>query len=171
MSSVGNNLPSAFSISSETAQEKAFTEFETGQVRPLALSGDGQFLYATNTPDNRLEIFKIKGAGLHHLSSVPVGLEPLAVAEHKSGEVWVVNHLSDSVSIVNVSDPGNAFVTHTLLVATNRGTSSSPARIDRAPSSPPRIAVKTPGATRSLRPPVSDEPMCGCSMRQVWTVR
>jgi DNA-binding beta-propeller fold protein YncE len=49
-------------------------------------------------------------------STVPVGLEPLAVAEHKSGEVWVVNHLSDSVSIVNVSDPGNAFVTHTLLV-------------------------------------------------------
>src|SRR5215831_21402215 len=107
---LGSKLPSAFSISSETAQEKAFTLFETGQVRPLALSGDGQFLYATNTPDNRLEIFKTTGAALNHLSSVPVGLEPLAVAVRSSGEVWVVNHLSDSVSIVNVSDPGNAYV-------------------------------------------------------------
>jgi DNA-binding beta-propeller fold protein YncE len=113
---LGTAVPSAFSISSETAQEKAFTLFETGQVRPLALSTDGQFLYATNTPDNRLEIFTVGGHGLQHLSSVPVGLEPLAVAVRTAGEVWVVNHLSDSVSVVNVSDPGNAYVAHTLLV-------------------------------------------------------
>jgi hypothetical protein len=40
-----------------TGAHAAFTTFETGQVRPLALSPDGTKLFATNTPDNRLEIF------------------------------------------------------------------------------------------------------------------
>ena len=35
----------------------SFTLFESGQVRPLALSRDGQRLYAVNTPDNRLRSF------------------------------------------------------------------------------------------------------------------
>ena len=32
-----------------------------------------------------------------------MGLEPVAVAARSDGEVWVVNHLSDSVSIVDVA--------------------------------------------------------------------
>ena len=40
--------------------ENAYTLFETLQVRPLALSPDGQLLYAANTPDNRLEIFEVR---------------------------------------------------------------------------------------------------------------
>jgi DNA-binding beta-propeller fold protein YncE len=107
---------SAFSVDTESAREKAFTLFETGQVRPLALSRDGTLLYATNTPDNRLEIFRVLGRGLVHAASVPVGLEPLAVAERQSGEVWVINHLSDSVSIVDTRIPEAANVVRTLLV-------------------------------------------------------
>ena len=107
---------SAFSIDTQTAREKAFTLFETGQVRPLALSRDGNLLYATNTPDNRLEIFRVLGWGLAHVASVPVGLEPLAVAERENGEVWVVNHLSDSVSVVDARVPEAANVVRTLLV-------------------------------------------------------
>src|SRR5262245_30629451 len=76
----------------------AFTTFETGQVRPLALSPDGARLFAVNTPDNRLEIFDVSPGGLTHAASVPVGLEPVAVAARSNGEVWVVNHLSDSAS-------------------------------------------------------------------------
>ncbi|MGH8490820.1 MAG: hypothetical protein ACREXS_18645, partial [Gammaproteobacteria bacterium] len=57
-----------------------FTLFESGQVRPLALSPDGKHLYAVNTPDNRLEIFRVRKHGLRHIASVPVGLEPVAVA-------------------------------------------------------------------------------------------
>ncbi len=81
----------------------SFFAFESGQVRPLALSPDGQTLYAVNTPDNRLEIFAVNGGALSHTSSVAVGLEPVAVAALSNDEVWVVNHLSDSVSIVDVS--------------------------------------------------------------------
>src|SRR5690349_19443020 len=60
--------------------ERAFTAFESGQVRPLALSADGKWLYAVNTPDNRLEIFRVKPSGLSPAGSVTVGLEPVAVA-------------------------------------------------------------------------------------------
>ena len=44
-----------------------------------------------------------------------VGLEPVAIAARTDGEIWVVNHLSDSVSIVQV-EPGGARVTRTLFV-------------------------------------------------------
>src|ERR1700758_4207502 len=80
-----------------------FVTFESGQVRPLALSPDGTRLFAVNTPDDRLEIFDVDAAGLRHRESVPVGLEPVAVTARTDGEVWVVNHLSDSVSVVDVS--------------------------------------------------------------------
>src|SRR5690242_13544621 len=94
----------------------AYTLFESGQVRPLALSPDGKLLFAANTPDNRLEVFRVTHQGLTHRASIPVGLEPLAVAARSNSEVWVVNHLSDSVSIVNVQPSGRGKVIRTLLV-------------------------------------------------------
>ena len=85
------------------AEEPQFLAFESGQVRPLALAPDGSSLFAVNTPDNRLEVFEVDGEGLRHAASVPVGMEPVAVAVRDEREVWVVNHLSDSVSIVDVA--------------------------------------------------------------------
>src|SRR5262245_53009222 len=71
-----------------------YTLFESGQVRPLSLSPNGKLLFAVNTPDNRLEVFKVKKDGLVKRGSIPVGLEPVAVAARSNNEVWVVNHLS-----------------------------------------------------------------------------
>src|SRR5262249_15893539 len=77
--------------------------FEAGQVRPLALAPDASRLFAVNTPDDRLEIFAVGVTGdLTHTGAVSVGLEPVAVAARTTSEVWVVNHLSDSISIVDV---------------------------------------------------------------------
>ncbi|HZP27332.1 MAG TPA: hypothetical protein VFC99_00135, partial [Acidimicrobiia bacterium] len=81
----------------------SFIEFESGLVRPLALTPDGSRLLAVNTPDARLQVFAVSGAGLSPLWSVPVGMEPVAVAARSNGEAWVVNHLSDSVSIVDLT--------------------------------------------------------------------
>jgi len=100
---------------SAQASESSFTLFESGQVRPLAISPNGKQLYAVNTPDNRLEIFRITQHGLRPIASVPVGLEPVAVAAPNDDEVWVVNHLSDSISIVDVHDDVQRVV-RTLLV-------------------------------------------------------
>jgi DNA-binding beta-propeller fold protein YncE len=93
-----------------------FTLFESGQVRPLALSPAGKHLFAVNTPDNRLEIYNVRAGGLDHVGSLTVGLEPVAVAARNENEVWVVNHLSDSVSVVDVSDPAHPRLLRTLLV-------------------------------------------------------
>jgi len=102
-----------------TTPDSSYTLFEAGQVRPLALSSDGSLLFAVNTPAGRLEIFSISGqsAGTFSLAaSIPVGLEPVAVALRSPTEVWVVNHLSDSVSIIDVSNLQTARVVQTLLV-------------------------------------------------------
>ena len=80
----------------------AFVTFEVGQVRPLALTPDAHTLLALDTPDARLEVFAVNGGDLTPVASVPVGLEPVAVAARTNTEVWVVNHLSDSVSVVDL---------------------------------------------------------------------
>ncbi len=102
---------------SEAKAESSFTLFESGQVRPLAMSPDKKHLFAVNTPDNRLEVFRVHKGSLVHTSSIPVGLEPVAVAARSNHEVWVVNHLSDSVSVVALDhNAGTGHVERTLLV-------------------------------------------------------
>lgn len=84
--------------------QSTFITFESGQVRPLALSPDGNQLFAVNTPDGILEIFDVQGNGnLSYAGAVQVGMEPVAVAARSNDEVWVVNFLSDSVSVVDLS--------------------------------------------------------------------
>src|SRR5262245_46449327 len=92
-----------------------FLEFESGQVRPLALTPNGSRLLAVNTPDNRLEVYNVIAGALVYAFSVPVGMEPVAVAARTDSEVWVVNHLSDSVSVVDLASTPPR-VTRTLLV-------------------------------------------------------
>ncbi len=92
--------------------QPSFVAFETGPVRPLAI--EGNILAAVNTPDNRLETFNVLANGITRRGTVPVGLEPCAVAIRSGGtEAWVVNHLSDSVSVVDLT---TGQVTRTLLV-------------------------------------------------------
>jgi DNA-binding beta-propeller fold protein YncE len=92
----------------------SFVAFESGPVRPLATSPDGNTLLAVNTPNGSLEIFDLTSGAPVLKGRVPVGLEPVAVAARTNDEVWVVNHLSDSVSIVSLTDTPH--VVRTLLV-------------------------------------------------------
>src|SRR5580698_3742739 len=73
-----------------------FIEFESGPVRPLALSPDGNTLFAADTPNGTLEIFDLSSGTPTWKASVRVGLEPVAVAARNNTEVWVTNLLSDS---------------------------------------------------------------------------
>jgi DNA-binding beta-propeller fold protein YncE len=92
----------------------SFIEFDSGQVRPVAMSPDGTTLFAVNTPNGTLEVYNLT-SGLPTFSfRVPVGLEPVAVAARTNSEVWVTNLLSDSVSIVSLA--GTPHVVRTLLV-------------------------------------------------------
>src|SRR2546429_9922665 len=89
-----------FLVAAGSARAGSFVTFESGQVRPLALSPDRTHLYAVNTPDDRLEVFDVNGSdGLTHSGSVVGGLEPVAVAARTNGEGWGGNHLPGRVSI------------------------------------------------------------------------
>lgn len=82
----------------------AFVNFESQHVHPIALGAAGDRLYVVNTPDNRLAAFDLADADAPALLfEVVVGLEPVTVREENAERVWVVNHLSDDISIVDVT--------------------------------------------------------------------
>ena len=86
--------------------QSPYRVFESPQARPVALSPDGTRLYVLNSPAGRLEMFDLLPDGPVARASVPVGLDPVAVALNGSSEAWVVNQVSDSVSIVDLTlDP------------------------------------------------------------------
>jgi len=132
---------------------QGFTNFETEPVRPLALSADGRYLYALNTAADRLEIFDAQGETLRSVGETVVGLRPVALA--LSGhQAWVVNHLSDSVSVVDVGDPARPKVVCTLAVG------DEPRDIVVAGPTQDRIFVATAYRGQTLTP--------GIGRAQVW---
>ncbi|MDT7541843.1 MAG: hypothetical protein QOE33_1747 [Acidobacteriota bacterium] len=81
----------------------SYKNFEAPHVHPLALTPDGTRLLAVNTTEGRLSVFNVNGGNLSLAAEIPVGLEPVSVAARTDTEAWVVNWLSDSVSIVDLS--------------------------------------------------------------------
>ena len=76
--------------------------FESPAVHALEISSGGGLLYAVHTADHRLVVFSLAGPIPHRIAEIPVGLEPVTVRERPgTNQVWVVNHLSDSISIVD----------------------------------------------------------------------
>jgi len=101
-------------VASAASAGPRFVEFESGPVRPLAISPDRNTLFAADTPNGTLEIFDLSSGTPVWKASVRVGLDPVAVAVRSNTEVWVTNLLSDSVSIVSMA--GVPHVIGTLLV-------------------------------------------------------
>jgi YVTN family beta-propeller protein len=82
-----------------------FVHFESPHVHPLDLVADGSRLLAVNTADHRLEVFDVlpNAPYLSHAASISVGMEPVSVRARGNGEAWVVNHVSDSITIVDLA--------------------------------------------------------------------
>lgn len=100
-------------LASRPAPNTDFVHFESSHVHPVALTPDGSRLLVVNTPDNRLSVFDLTGEKPVRIAEIPVGVEPVSVAARNNGEAWVVNQLSDDVSIV---DLGTAHTRATLRV-------------------------------------------------------
>jgi hypothetical protein len=107
-----------------------YTLFEADPVRPVAVLEGGRLVAVANTVDDYLELVRIGRDGmLEPCGGTRVGLRPVAVAVVSEGglrrvpaaggaaeagalgaglagagpaELWVVNHLSDDVSVVHV---------------------------------------------------------------------
>jgi YVTN family beta-propeller protein len=121
-----------------------FTNFESHPVHPLCLSPNGQRLFALNIPDARLEVYAVTPQGLTLSDEIPVGLEPVAVAARTDNEVWVVDHLSDDIAIVDVAQ-GN--VVRTLRVG-DEPTDVVFAKTSSAPNAPRLAYVCLSGEDR-----------------------
>lgn len=90
------------------ADAQSPAQFESPQIRPLAVSADGMRLLAINTPDHRIALFSLATPAAQNsgrptlLREIPVGLEPVAVAFASPSIAWVVGHLADAVSVVDL---------------------------------------------------------------------
>jgi YVTN family beta-propeller protein len=86
------------------ASAQNYVNFEGKQTNPIRVSADGTRLFAVNTPDARVSVFDLGDpANPRRVGEIPVGLEPVSVNPRSNDEVWVVNEVSDSLSVVSVS--------------------------------------------------------------------
>jgi YVTN family beta-propeller protein len=91
-------------VSATLCAQATYVNFEGKQTSPIRLSPDGTRLFAVNTPDARLSVFDVtQPSNPRLIAEIAVGVEPVSVNPRNNDEVWVVNEVSDSISIVSVS--------------------------------------------------------------------
>jgi len=90
-------------LTSRTTASPDFVHFESAHVHPIDLTPSHDRLVVVNTADNRLSVFDITGATPVRIAEIPVGLEPISVRCKDDSTAWVVNQLSDDVSIVDLN--------------------------------------------------------------------
>src|SRR5438105_12838856 len=101
-------------LSATVFAQSSYVNFEGKQTSPIRLSPDGTRLFAVNTPDARLSVFDMaQPSNPRLIAEIAVGVEPVSVNPRNNDEVWVVNEVSDSISIVSVSQ---RIVTDTIYV-------------------------------------------------------
>ncbi|MBM3984616.1 MAG: hypothetical protein FJ296_02820, partial [Planctomycetes bacterium] len=164
-------LPALFlaAVAGAAAQD-GFVHYETVHSHPLDLTPGAQRLLAVNTADGRLMVFDASGAQPVLERAIPVGYDPVSVRARTGTEAWVVNHISDSVSVVDVSTgrtlatlptddepadvifagtPQRAFVTcseaNTVLVFDPANLSLAPTRLEIVGEDPRALAVSPDG--------------------------
>ena len=84
-----------------------YVNFESPPVKPLAFAAETGMLAVANTPNSSVALFDATGAALNRLREIPVGLDPVALAFQPGSNgrrLWVVNHVSDSVSVIDAVD-------------------------------------------------------------------
>jgi DNA-binding beta-propeller fold protein YncE len=84
------------------AADSDFVNFETPQVNPMALSPDESTLAVCHTADNRVLLFTLRSGTPIASTTIPVGLDPVSLRFQNNSEIWVVNQISDSISIIDL---------------------------------------------------------------------
>lgn len=88
---------------SDARAGESFVNWENPPLAPLAITPDGTRLLLANLPTATLDVYDLTGPVPRRVGSVPVGLDPVTVRARSNTEAWVVNHISDSVSIVDLA--------------------------------------------------------------------
>lgn len=83
----------------------AQAHFEARHLHPVDLTPDGSHVLAVNAPGGFLSVFS-PGTAAHPapvlIAEIPVGLEPVTVRARTATEAWVVNEVSDTISVVDL---------------------------------------------------------------------
>ncbi len=79
----------------------AFINWENPPLHAVAISPDGQRLAVVNLPDNRLELFSLSSGTPVSIGAASVGLDPVSVRFYDDQYACVVNHISDTISVVD----------------------------------------------------------------------
>ncbi|MBL0028884.1 MAG: beta-propeller fold lactonase family protein [Rhodanobacteraceae bacterium] len=86
------------------AAQHRVVNFESAHVHPLERTPDGSTLLAVNTADARLEVFAFDANAQPIASrSIAVGLDPVSVRARNDNDIWVVNQLSDTISVIDLA--------------------------------------------------------------------
>jgi YVTN family beta-propeller protein len=150
-----------------------FVHWESPQSHPLELTPSGGVLLAVNTADGQLEVFDVVKGLPRRRGSVAVGLDPVSVRARSETEAWVVNQISDSVSVVDLP---SMRVTRTILVGDEPADvvfAGSPERAFVSLARPSQLAVTisrpsrrrsrwfpSPGRRRGRSRPIRPAPRC-----------
>lgn len=93
----------ASAITCAQAGSLAYANFEASQTNPIRLSSDGTRLFAVNTANSSLSVFDVTTpTSPSLLVEIPVGLGPVSVNPLTNNVAWVVNQVSNSISVVSV---------------------------------------------------------------------
>jgi len=83
---------------------------ESPQFNPIAVTGGRVFV--ANTPAGTVDVIDTKSRKV--VTRIPVGVDPVCVVTRPDGkEVWVANHVSDSVSVID-TDPASPTFLHVI---------------------------------------------------------
>ena len=81
-----------------------YVNYEAPPCHPIRISADGSRLFTVNTADDRLTVWTLVDPSAPAvIAEISVGLRPISVTPRTNDEIWVVNWLSDTVSIVSLA--------------------------------------------------------------------
>lgn len=79
---------------------QGYESFEARQCHPV--DRHGSVLVAVNSPRGSLAVFDLVAGVPVFRREIPVGVEPVSVRARGASEAWVVNEVSDSISVVDL---------------------------------------------------------------------
>lgn len=91
------------SASAGLAVELPHQNYENHPVHGLDISPDRSRLAVAHTADQRIQWFALGELGPVAAGHTVVGVDPVSARFRGNDELWVVNHLSDSISIVDTA--------------------------------------------------------------------
>ncbi|MBT3637326.1 MAG: hypothetical protein HN531_10325, partial [Opitutae bacterium] len=81
--------------------------FLSPHARPIVAHGD--YVFVVNTPCDTIDVLHANSGRM--LRRIPVGIDPVSLAVRPDGrELWVANHVSDSVSVIDLEQSKPTFM-------------------------------------------------------------